>query len=265
MEELLLNIENRLREKYLYLVPSHLNSEAFLGSVMLAVKKNKEVQACPVASIMGSCMMAMQLGLLPDSLLGESFFMVRYGLVQLVPGYKGLIKLARQSGKVKSLYAETVYEGDKFSYELGLTRKLVHKPMDKSSIVPTHFYAIMHYMDGGFDFSVLTNQQVESIRDRAKNSSSEDSAWRNFYTKMGQKCAIVDLLRYAQLSTELNTAITLDDLNVANKDQSLHTIEDLLNDAESSKEVEKKINSDISLIKAEKERRKIYDRQLKLL
>jgi recombinational DNA repair protein RecT len=47
---------------------------------------------------------------------------------KFIPGYRGLIVLARRSGEISNIYAEAVYEGDRFEVELGLTPKLLHVP-----------------------------------------------------------------------------------------------------------------------------------------
>ena len=46
----------------------------------------------------------------------------------LIVGYKGLIKLARQSGEIKSIRARVVYADDTFQVEYGLRETITHVP-----------------------------------------------------------------------------------------------------------------------------------------
>ena len=79
-------------------------------------------------SFIGAMMNAAQLGLEPNTTLGQAY-LIPYGKqVQFVLGYKGLIDLAYRSGEVAIVRAETVFKNDEFVYELGFEPKLIHRP-----------------------------------------------------------------------------------------------------------------------------------------
>ena len=67
-----------------------------------------------------------QLGLYVDGVLGHAYLVPYWNgkekrrEVQLIPGYKGLIDLARRSGSVESISARVVYKNDDFDFEYGL-------------------------------------------------------------------------------------------------------------------------------------------------
>ena len=42
---------------------------------------------------------------------------------------KGIIKVLHNSGLIKTICAEVVYENDLFDYELGTAPKITHKPL----------------------------------------------------------------------------------------------------------------------------------------
>ena len=65
--------------------------------------------------------------------------------MQALIGYKGLIRLARNSGEVSSLVAHEVCENDEFDFEWGLNEKLVHKPAAGERGEITHFYAVAKF------------------------------------------------------------------------------------------------------------------------
>ena len=62
--------------------------------------------------------------------MGEFFFVTDGEYVKPLLGYKGIIALLNRTGNIKSIWAESVHEGDDFEYEIGLEPKLIHKPKD---------------------------------------------------------------------------------------------------------------------------------------
>jgi hypothetical protein len=65
-------------------------------------------------------------------LMGEAHLVPFGSQCQLIPGYQGLMKLARNSGIVQDIYGHEVRINDKFDIVLGLNRSLVHEPLKKN-------------------------------------------------------------------------------------------------------------------------------------
>ncbi|MBX7450395.1 recombinase RecT [Mycolicibacterium sp. 3033] len=158
-------------------------------------------------------MSAAQLGLEPGP-LGEAHLVpFRDGksgdyIVQFIPGYKGLVKLAWQSGQMADIWAEVVYENDEFDYTLGLNRDLVHKPARTVRGKPVYVYAVAKLKDGGTPFVVLAVEEVESIRSRSK--AGKNGPWVTDWAAMAKKTAVKQLAKWLPLSSEFASAITLD-------------------------------------------------------
>src|SRR5262245_730256 len=80
---------------------------------------------------------------------------------QLVPGYRGFIALARNSGEIISINAQAVHRNDRFKFAYGLAERLEHVPAagDRGDI--THFYAYAKFKDGGHHFDVMSRGEVD--------------------------------------------------------------------------------------------------------
>ena len=140
-------------------LPSVITPERFTRMVLSAISTNPKLGDCTPQSFLGAMMTAAQLGVEPNTALGQAYIIpyrnkgVLEASFQL--GYKGLIDLAYRSGDVSIIQAQTVYENDTFDYELGLDPKLKHIPAVKDRGNATHYYAIFKTKDGGYGFEVM--------------------------------------------------------------------------------------------------------------
>ena len=150
-------------------LPKHVTPERMLKVALTATSRNPDLLACKPMSLLRAVFQAGELGLEAGGLLGEGYLVPFKDEVQFIPGYRGLIKLARQSGQLASIEARVVYELDAFELEYGLEPKLLHKPyLGGENRGPLKFvYAIALLKDGG-KLSCLFEQLVrgQPIRDR---------------------------------------------------------------------------------------------------
>ena len=94
-------------------------------------------------------MQAAQLGVEPNTPIGQAYLIPYGNQVQFQLGYKGLIDLAYRSGEVQSIQAHEVHENDTFEYELGLNPKLKHVPAMKDRGPVILYYAVIKLKNGG--------------------------------------------------------------------------------------------------------------------
>ena len=121
---------------------------------------------------------------------------------QLVPGYRGLIALALNSGQITSINAQAVHRNDRFDFAYGLNERLEHVPAEGDRGEITHFYAYVRYKDGGHHFDVLTRAEVDAVRGR-----SGDPAWVKGYAEMGKEVAIRRLASYLPIAVQEAAAL----------------------------------------------------------
>jgi len=119
--------------------------ETLLQMACFEFSRNDELRKCRIETIYSALILAAQLGLEPSAVRGEAYLVPFKGTCTLVPGYRGLIKLARRSREVTDLYAHPVYEADEYHVELGSTPRVHHVPStarDRGEIVAA--YAVAH-------------------------------------------------------------------------------------------------------------------------
>lgn len=189
-------------------LPRHMNPERMARIATTVLKQTPALARCTPESFLGALLTASQLGLEPGP-LGEAY-LVPYGReVTFIPGYKGLIKLAWQSGALQDIHAQVVYEHDEFDYQLGLRRDLVHKPATGDRGVPVYVYAVAVFKEGGFAFEVMSIPEVEAIR--ARSRAGRNGPWVSDWAAMAKKTAVKQLAKWLPMSTELNQASALDE------------------------------------------------------
>lgn len=210
-------------------LPSVLTPERFSRMVSTAITQNPKLRECTPQSFVGSMLTAAQLGLEPNTPLGQAY-LIPYknkGVMccQFQLGYKGLLDLVHRSGEVKSIEARVVYENDKFEYELGLEPKLIHKPAATNRGNAIWYYAIYHLKNDGFAFEVMSREDVEQHA-RKYSKSFGAGPWQTEFDEMAKKTVLKKLLKYAPLKTEFAKASIADERvnNVDFEDNEIHII-----------------------------------------
>lgn len=198
-------------------LPKVMTPERFSRITMTALSANEDLQATTPQSFMGAMMTAAQLGLEPNTPLGQAY-LIPYrnkGTLecQFQLGYKGLIDLAYRSGEVSVIQAHTVYEKDHFEFEYGLHPKLEHIPTkDKDKGDPVWFYAVFNTKDGGYGFEVMSVEDVRAHGAKySKSFNSSYSPWKTNFEEMAKKTVLKRVLKYAPLKTEFVRELSADE------------------------------------------------------
>jgi recombination protein RecT len=210
----LANLIERQKGEIARALPRHLDPDRLARIATTVMRQTPQLGQADPASFLGALMTCAQLGLEPGP-LGHAYLVPfrngRSGTVEVtfIPGYRGLIDLARRSGQVQSVQARVVYDSDAFDYAFGLNPRLDHVPSGRLGVV-THAYAVVRYKgDEGADFDVMTKAEVDAIRARSK--SSEKGPWVTDYAEMAKKTVLRRLLKSAPMSVEYQQAIAQDE------------------------------------------------------
>jgi recombination protein RecT len=198
-------------------LPSVITPERFTRMTLTAVNSNPELAKCDKLSFLAAMMSAAQLGLEPNTPLGQAYILPfknnKKGIteVQFQIGYKGLIDLAYRSGEVELVQAQCVYENDTFECEYGIEPKLRHIPADKNRGELIKVYAMFRTKSGGYGFEVMS---VEDIKQHAQKYSkaygSQYSPWKTSFEEMAKKTVLKRVLKYAPLKSDFVRGITQD-------------------------------------------------------
>lgn len=193
-------------------LPKHVTPERIARLALAEGRRNPKLLEADAGTFIGALIQAASLGLEPGA-AGMCYLIPRYNKytrlneVQMQIGYKGLMKLARNSGEVGSIMAELVCDGDEFAYMLGTAPFLKHRPStDSDRGQPTHVYAVAHlHKSDDWQFAVMTVAEVEGIRGRANEQGF--SPWKTDWDEMAKKTVIRRLCKYLPMSVEIMGAI----------------------------------------------------------
>ncbi len=221
-------------------LPEHLTADRLLQVVIAALRSHPALLDCDRASLYRAVMTCAQLGLEPDGALGQAWLVPSRGKVQLVPGYRGFLALARNSGQILSINAQAVHRNDCFEYAYGLDERLEHTPVagDRGEI--SHFYAYVRFKDGGHHFDVMSKSEVDAARERSESyqAYAEDSAGVDGYAEMGKKTVLRRIAKYLPLNVQ--KAAALADLHEAGKHAALDDYGEIVVDLDPPRESEER-------------------------
>lgn len=219
-------------------LPAVMTPERFLRIAQSAISTNPALLETTPESFFGALMTAAQLGLEPNTPLGQAYLIpfentkkgedgrwYKVKETQFQLGYKGAIALAYRSGEVSSIQAEAVYENDDFVYEMGLEPKLRHVPARTNRGRPTHYYAVWKTKSGTTGFCVMS---IEDVQDVAKKSSktygSDRGPWAKNFDEMAKKTVLKRALKYAPVASDFARAAASDEA-VRDYDRSIPVLD----------------------------------------
>lgn len=197
-------------------LPSVITPERFTRMTLSALSTNPKLGECTPKSFLGAMMNAAQLGLEPNTPLGQAYLIPfkNKGVMecQFQLGYKGLIDLAYRSGEVEIIQAHEVYENDTFECEYGLNPTLKHIPANNDRGEVVKYYAIFKTKSGGYGFEVMS---VEDVKIHAQKYSqaynSNYSPWKTNFNEMAKKTVLKSVLKYAPLKSDFTRAVVTDE------------------------------------------------------
>ncbi len=197
-------------------LPKHMSPDRLARIALTEIRKNPALGECDPLSFLGAVIQCAQLGLEPGSGLGHAYLIPfnnrKRGTkeVQFIPGYRGLIDLARRSGQVETISARIVRERDVFEFQYGDDEKIIHVPftgLEEDAGRITHAYAIARLKGGGLQREVMTRVQLDAVKDRG----NANPVWDSDFDEMARKTVVRRIAKYLPLSPELGAAIEQDD------------------------------------------------------
>lgn len=195
-------------------LPSVITPERFTRMALSAINNTPKLAECTQMSFLAALMNAAQLGLEPNTPLGQAYLIPYQNKgtleCQFQLGYKGLINLAYRNEQLQTIQAQCVYSHDVFAYEIGLDATLVHKPTleDRGELIAV--YALFKLCNGGYGFEVMSKHDIDAHAQKySKAVSSAYSPWNTAYNEMAMKTVVKKLLRFAPLKSDFLRAVAI--------------------------------------------------------
>lgn len=198
-----------------FLEQSGLKESDFKKEVSFAVQlasANPYLQQCTPDSALKAILNVAQIGLTLNPVRKEAYLVPRWNSklqqneVCLDPSYIGLIKLATDSGIVKSINCQLIYSGDEIEIDLSEENPIrKHTPYiltgkDKGEIIGV--YSVATLRDGSKHAELMGRSEIESIRERSegykafKLGKTKSNVWVSDEGEMFRKTVIKRHCKY---------------------------------------------------------------------
>lgn len=208
---------------------SRIKPETLVRLALFQFSQDEWLRKCTPESIYAALVLSAQIGLEPSGVRGEAYLIPFRGRCTLIPGWRGLIKLALQSKAVKQIYSYVVYEGDIFRVFLGSNPHVEHEPALENRGEIIACYAIAHLENGSQDVEVMTIDELEKIRDNAAKSrgGKDGPAYQEWASEMYRKAPIRRLCKRLPLGDDFFKAMKADEFAEAGEPEKINSFIDV--------------------------------------
>ncbi len=214
-------LEQKMAPQFAAVLPDHLTIERLIrtiaNAVSLAQKPNgrNALLEADRTSLWNACMTSAVLGLEPDPAMGQGYIIPFKGKCVFIPGYKGLITLAFNSGFVVD--GRIVRQKDeKFEYGYGLQPFLHHKPgrsHERGKDNPiVAAYAVARHSKVEPAFIVMEMPDIIRVMERSSGyqyakKNNMDNPWISDFEAMARKSPIRRLADSLPLNVQKAAAL----------------------------------------------------------
>lgn len=203
---------------------SRIKPETLIRLAIFEYSQSEYLRRCTPESIYASLILAAQLGLEPSGIRGEAYLVPFKGSCTLIPGWRGLVKLALRSKAVKSVYSHVAYEADEFRVWLGSDPRIEHRPSldaDRGAIIAAYACAIME--NGAIDVEVMPVAELQKVRDVAARARGGKAgpAYAEWEDQMFRKAPLRRLCKRLPLGDDFFLASKADELADAGEPQKI--------------------------------------------
>lgn len=189
------------RDEFGEVIRNQITPQRFIRLVFGAFRKNPKLIECTDISIVSALMDCAAIGLEPNTPLGEAWIIPyrnkRSGVVecQLQIGYQGYLRLLYDSGHIRDVTAKEVCANDKFIYEEGTTKSVLHVCATSGRGPVLGYYAIIRTTDGGEYIEYMTTDEIAQTEARSK--SRDEGPWQTDRDMMARKTVLKKCMKYA--------------------------------------------------------------------
>lgn len=189
-------------------LPKHITADRMIRITLNSLGKSKELLECTQESLWEAIIEAATYGWEIGGPVAQAYLVPYWNSKQrireavLIPGYRGLIDLARRSGQIANVAFGVVHEGDKFVPPSdALEPQLIHQHSDdlerhKKPI--THVWAGYLFKDGNRVYCVMTAAEIDAHKERyvpvGKDGTggwkSPKSGWQTAWDAMAIKTCL---------------------------------------------------------------------------
>ena len=202
-------------------LPAHMRPERLVRIALTTLRLTPKLYECDPKSFLGALFQSAQLGLEPN-VEGQAYIIPYKNqgrmMAQFQIGYKGYVELFYRHEHSLALDMQTVYENDKFDWQLGTEAYLKHRPAttDRGEVIG--YYAVAKLRDGVSLFKYMTKdecmahgRQYSKCYDRNKGTFYSSTPWATAPDQMCMKTVLMQLMKLLPKSIEIQKAVAMDE------------------------------------------------------
>ena len=205
----------KMADKFREALPPTMDEFKFISVAKLTLNKNPRLVEADRNSFLQTLMSAAKDGLYLD---GREAAAVQYGQqINYLPMVEGVIKLMHNSGLIKTISAEVVYENDCFEYELGSNPHVKHIPLlvgDRGNRICVYCY-VQTSNDGEY-IEIMNMDDVNKCKQQAKGASSPHSPWVKWFDQMAKKTVIHRIAKRLPKNDAINSVVRIEEDSMVN-------------------------------------------------
>ncbi len=232
-------------------LPANYSAENAMKSAWLTLQSTVDkdgkpaLEVCTKDSIANALLEMVVQGLNPAK--KQCYFIVYGKKLVCMRSYFGTMAVTKQVARAKDIYAQVIYKGDEFEYEIKGARKVVTKHVQKLENVANEnviaAYCVIEFDDGREPFSdIMTMDQIRKAWAKSKmNPNDKNSTHMQFTEEMAKKTVINRTCKkYINSSDDNNLMI-----------EYFNRSEETLVEEEVAQEIAENANSEVIDIEAE--------------
>lgn len=199
-----------VRGRLAQVASSAMKPDELVRMALLAASRQPDLAKCSQHSILRALMDAAALGVKPGGLMGRGYLVPRKNKFTkemeccFDPGWRGLVDIARRSGRIRRIEAHVVFENDHFLVVRDPFTRIEHQPTEGDTGSIRAAYAMAEFVDGGTQIEVVMRRDLEKIR---ASSASENGPWATWPEEMARKSAVRRLCKYLPYDPVLERAL----------------------------------------------------------
>jgi len=184
------------RDKYAMVLPDSGQADRFVSACLIAISMDVKLQQANRDSLLKAIMESARYGLEPNSPLGEAALVCYGSKVEFLIEYRGMLKLAWQSGLVEMIDYDIIKENDQFEFQKGFNAKFEHSPLLTGARgKPIAYYAYAEIKGGGKVLTLMSKDEiVEHGKQYSKSFGVKSSPWQTNFDAMAIKTVLRQLV-----------------------------------------------------------------------
>lgn len=200
-------------QEIMKLLPSCVSNANFMAAWKAALMNSTDLSKCTISSVIRSVYQCAQLGFVPGPLKHVHLIPFK-GQCTVIPGYQGLIELARRSKRFGPIAVDLVYVGEEFTFwndERGTHFK--HVPDFKIRFAPDarlHCGYCTVFIDDYPQPTIMPAEEIWAIQTKALDKANgRATPWTTDTDEMQKKTVLRRAAKLWPLTTDMATALEL--------------------------------------------------------